>query len=86
MPNGNLNKFSSLIKSESAELLIAWRDMVKKLPIAKGLDILTLNDHIPDLIEEISYELSIYDTDKTLMDELKKKSCNSWFRSAPYRI
>ena len=72
MTTENLNRFSSLIKKESKGLLIAWRDMVKKLPIAKDLDNPTLNDHIPDLIEELSYELSIYDTDKTLVEELKK--------------
>ncbi len=72
MPNENLNKFSLLIKKESHTLLISWRNIVKTLPIAKDLDTPTLTDHIPDLIEELSYELSIFDTDKTLMDELKK--------------
>lgn len=72
MTNENLNKFSSLIKKESNALLISWRDMVRKLPIAKDLDTPTLTDHVPDLIEELSYELSMYDTDRTLVDELKK--------------
>ncbi|MBF0217162.1 MAG: HAMP domain-containing histidine kinase [Candidatus Omnitrophica bacterium] len=72
MTNENLNKFSSLIKREGNALLISWRDMVRKLPIAKDLDTPTLTDHVPDLIEELSYELSIYDTDKTLVNELKK--------------
>ena len=72
MSNENLNKFSSLIKKESNALLISWRDMVRKLPIAKNLDTPTLTDHVPDLIEELSYELSMHDTDKTLVDELKK--------------
>ena len=68
----NLNYLSLLIKKESNALLAAWRDKIKELPDAKHLDISTLNDHIPDLIEELSYELSIHNTDKTLADALKK--------------
>ena len=72
MATANLNNLSLLIKTESKTLLAAWRDEVKKLPSAKNLDTPTLNDHIPDLIEELSNELSVYDTEQTLVDELKK--------------
>jgi two-component system, OmpR family, phosphate regulon sensor histidine kinase PhoR len=74
MINKNLNKFSFLLKKGRGRLLAEWRAMVKKLPAAKHLDTPTLNDHIPDLIKELSYELSVHDTDKTKVNKLKKVS------------
>jgi two-component system phosphate regulon sensor histidine kinase PhoR len=73
MTTQNLNTFSLLIKENSDLLLSEWREEVKKLPLAQDLETPTLNDHIPDLIEELAYAISDDCTDKILLDELKNK-------------
>jgi two-component system phosphate regulon sensor histidine kinase PhoR len=47
-----------------------WRSEVRKLGVAKDLDIPTLNDHIPDLIEELACELEAC-SDETMIEGLK---------------
>lgn len=43
-----------MLRSESTPLLAEWRQQVRKLPSAKHLDVPTLNDHIPELLEELA--------------------------------
>lgn len=49
----SLDKLAALIKREQGALLASWREQVRRLPSAKHLDSPTLNDHIPDLINEL---------------------------------
>ncbi|HEY5743514.1 MAG TPA: HAMP domain-containing sensor histidine kinase [Terrimicrobiaceae bacterium] len=49
----NLSRLAILIKSEESALLSEWRKQVRQLPSAKPLDIPTLNDHIPALLNEL---------------------------------
>ncbi len=49
----NLTILAALIKSERDALLSRWREQVRQLPSAKHLDAPTLNDHIPNLLDEL---------------------------------
>ena len=49
----NLEKLATIITREKASLLSQWRAQVRQLPSAKHLDLPTLNDHVPDLIDEL---------------------------------
>ena len=45
---------AGLVRREREALLRSWREQVKTLPSASGLDLPTLNDHVPGLIDEIA--------------------------------
>ncbi len=49
-----LERLAEALRRDKTRLLDAWRGQVRQLPSAKGLDVPTLNDHIPDLIEELA--------------------------------
>jgi two-component system, OmpR family, phosphate regulon sensor histidine kinase PhoR len=49
----NLDKLAALILQERDGLLERWRQQVKELPSAQHLDVPTLNDHIPRLLDEL---------------------------------
>jgi two-component system phosphate regulon sensor histidine kinase PhoR len=53
----NLYELASLIRRERDTLLAEWRHEVRQLSVAHNLDVPTLNDHIPDLLEELACEL-----------------------------
>lgn len=53
----NLNQLAALIRQERDALLKEWRQQVKELPSAKHLDFPALNDHIPDLLDEVAAAL-----------------------------
>jgi two-component system, OmpR family, phosphate regulon sensor histidine kinase PhoR len=52
-----LIRLGELISQERATLLNAWRQKVKQLPAAAGLNTPALNDHIPDLLDELAEAL-----------------------------
>ena len=49
----NLHELAQLIESQQRDLLAQWREQVRELPSARHLDVPTLNDHIPRLLEEL---------------------------------
>lgn len=53
----NLDQLAALIRRDRDALLAQWRQQVKQLPSAKHLDLPALNDHIPDLLDEIAAAL-----------------------------
>ena len=55
----NLNKLADLIKQERQTLLSQWRLQVRELASAQHLDIPTLNDHMPSLLDELATELKL---------------------------
>ncbi|MEP7342155.1 MAG: HAMP domain-containing sensor histidine kinase [Acidobacteriota bacterium] len=57
MTINELDKLAALIRQERNTLLSQWRQQVKELPSAKHLDTPTLNDHIPDLLDELAAAL-----------------------------
>jgi two-component system, OmpR family, phosphate regulon sensor histidine kinase PhoR len=54
MSIATLNTLGELIHEMQDTLLTRWREQVRKLPSAQHLDTPTLNDHIPDLIQELA--------------------------------
>ena len=46
-----LDELARRIEQESDALLTRWRVQVRELPAARDLDVPTLNDHIPRLLE-----------------------------------
>lgn len=53
MPS-HLATLATLIIDQRSSLLSGWRQQVRELPSAKGLDNPTLNDHIPQLLDELA--------------------------------
>src|SRR5688500_10103489 len=64
---------ADLIKNEREPLLTRWREQVRALPSAAHLSIPTLNDHIPDLIDELAAALRSH-SDATIPDKLLEGS------------
>src|SRR5688500_13209077 len=57
MPSDDLVALSQLIRTRKDELLEDWRAHARKLPGAKDLSVLTLDDHIPDVFEDLAAAL-----------------------------
>ena len=57
MNKTDLSQLATLITQKHDELLAHWCQEVRLLPIAEHLDAPTLNNHIPDLLEELACEL-----------------------------
>jgi signal transduction histidine kinase len=68
-----LDKLSALIQRERDGLLSRWRQQVKELPSAQHLDAPTLNDHLPQLIEELAAALQAR-SDETIPEALSEAS------------
>jgi signal transduction histidine kinase len=49
-----LEKLAGLIEREREALLVQWRTQVCQLPSAQGLDAPTLDDHVPELLDELA--------------------------------
>jgi signal transduction histidine kinase len=69
----DLDKLAALIKRERGGLLSRWRQQVRELPSAQHLDVPTLNDHIPQLIDELAAALHAR-SDETIPEALSEAS------------
>jgi two-component system, OmpR family, phosphate regulon sensor histidine kinase PhoR len=69
MTINDLNKLAVLIRQERDALLSRWRQQVRQLPSARHLDIPTLNDHIPQFLEELASALQSM-SDETIPEAL----------------
>lgn len=72
----DLDKLAALIKQERNALLSRWRQQVRELPSARQLDIPTLNDHIPRLLDELVTALQSK-SDQTIPEALNDSSSTS---------
>jgi len=68
-----LEKLAQRIEQERDDLLARWRVQVRKLPMARGLDTPTLNDHIPNLLGELASALRS-GSDKSIAQALAEGS------------
>jgi two-component system, OmpR family, phosphate regulon sensor histidine kinase PhoR len=68
-----LDKLAALIRSEREALLARWRQQVRELPSAQHLDAPTLNDHLPQLIDELAAALRAR-SDQTIPEALSEAS------------
>ena len=66
---GDLDKLAVLLQRDRDAFLSRWRRQVKELPSAQNLDVPTLNDHIPKLIDELAAALRAK-TDETIPEAL----------------
>lgn len=73
MPNSDLDQLAALILRERLGLLSRWRQQVRALPSAQHLDAPTLNDHVPQLIEELAAALQAR-SDETIPEALSEAS------------
>jgi len=69
MTINELVKLAVLIQQERHALLARWRQQVRELPSARHLDIPTLNDHIPDLLDELTAALQSQ-SDQTITEAI----------------
>lgn len=66
-----ISRLAQLIREKKDTLLKRWRDQVRELPSAAHLDIPTLNDHIPALLDELAQALE-HPSDRTIAETLKE--------------
>ena len=71
MSTENLDTLAAVIRRERDTLLAEWRQEVQQLSVAHNLDVPTLNDHIPDLLEELACELEVC-SDGSMIEGLKE--------------
>ncbi len=71
-PNA-LQTLARLVKQDRDALLVHWRLQVRELPSARHLDIPTLNDHIPSLLDELATALET-SPEQTIPETLAESS------------
>ncbi|HEY4255951.1 MAG TPA: sensor histidine kinase [Candidatus Udaeobacter sp.] len=69
-----LSELAALIRQQRDALLSSWRQQVKQLRSARNLDTPTLNDHIPQLLDELADALKSRSPDRTIPKALAKGS------------
>lgn len=57
VPTSELEKLAALVTNERLVLLTRWRAATRALPSASALDVPTLNDHVPSLLDELALAL-----------------------------
>jgi signal transduction histidine kinase len=73
MSIATLRRIGELIRLQRHVLLARWRRDVRQLPSARHLDVPTLNDHVPDLIDELAAALESR-TEETIEETLLQGS------------
>ena len=73
MVGNDLDKLGAVIRRERHTLLLRWQQQVSQLPSAEHLDIPTLNDHIPALLEELATALESK-SDETIPEAIREGS------------
>ena len=68
-----MNKLAVLVRQQKGALLTRWRNRVRQLPSAAHLDTPTLNDHIPDLLDELAAVME-EPTDKVIVETMRDGS------------
>ena len=71
--NTELDRLARLIQGQREDLLSRWRGQVRALPSAQHLDAPTLNDHVPQLIDELAAALKAR-SDETIPEALSEAS------------
>ena len=64
-----IKKLAALMIRERSALLFEWRRQVRELPSARDIDLPTLTDHIPSLVDELVRELNA-NVDQTISEAL----------------
>lgn len=69
----DLNTLAFLIRRDRDPLLSRWREQVRLLPSAQHLNVPTLNDHIPSLLDELAQAL-LERSDESIAEALREGS------------
>ena len=69
----DLDKLAALVKQKRQWLLSRWRQQVRQLASARHLDIPTLNDHIPELLDELAAAFQA-NSDESIPEALREGS------------
>jgi len=64
MVDQNVNRLAILIRTQREALLARWREQVRQLPGAAGLDAPTINNEVPQLLNNLADALSTGDEDR----------------------
>ena len=72
-PGHDLKALAQIIRRDRDQLLTRWRELVREVPSAKHLDVPTLNDHLPSLLEELAEALETQ-SDETIAEALRDGS------------
>jgi len=72
-PGHELQTLAKLIRRDRDQLLARWRKQVRELASATHLDVPTLNDHLPALLEELAEALESK-SDETIAEALRDGS------------
>jgi hypothetical protein len=70
-------ELAALITQQGYALLPAWRQQVKQLASARNLDTPTLNDHIPQLLDELADALNSK-SDRKISGFSQRQPTSSW--------
>jgi signal transduction histidine kinase len=73
MATNDLDRLATLVEQRRDSLLSSWRRQVRKLPAARHLDVPTLNDHIPGLLDELVAALRS-SSEQTIPEDLAEGS------------
>ncbi|MDZ4687901.1 MAG: hypothetical protein SH850_22740 [Planctomycetaceae bacterium] len=73
MALNEMDKLATLVQQDRDALLLRWRQQVRQLPSARQLDIPTLNDHIPALLDELAAALQSH-SGQTIPEALSEGS------------
>ncbi len=73
MAINELDKLIELVKRDRYALISRWRQQVRQLPSARHLDIPTLDDHIPELLDELAAALQSK-SEQTIPESLREGS------------
>jgi signal transduction histidine kinase len=68
-----LEQLAELVQHEREVLMSRWRHQVRQLPSARHLDVPTLNDHLPGLLDELAAALRS-NSDRTIPEALSESS------------
>ena len=68
-----LDHLAALVQQDGHAFLARWRQQVRQLPSARQLDVPTLNDHIPGLLDELAQALRSK-SDQTIPEALRESS------------
>jgi len=68
-----MDQLAALLQQDGHAFLARWRQQVRQLPSARQLDVPTLNDHIPGLLDELAAALRSK-SDQTIPEALRESS------------
>jgi two-component system phosphate regulon sensor histidine kinase PhoR len=70
------HRLAALVRAQHNNLLTRWRAQIRELPSARHLDVPTLNDHMPGLLDALATALDAA-SDQTIPEAIQQASAQS---------